>query len=193
MEHTLPAEPPAQVGQSRPLLTWVGEKLQTNWMSAFIAGKVDYKPRPWLKARMPGFGARADLIAKGLTLEHGLPFSDPPEPTVNNDLATIGKQLAGRNGGFSCNQCHAINQSPAFVPFDSPSPNFMYVHERIRKDFYHRWVRNPQKYLPNTRMPTYSDADGKTAYKTILDGDAHQQFEAIWQYLRAGRDILPPE
>ena len=69
----------------------------------------------------------------------------------------------------------------------------MYVDERIRKDFYHRWVRNPQKYLPNTRMPTYADGEGKTAYKTILEGDARQQFEAIWQYLRAGRGIVPPE
>ena len=86
-----------------------------------------------------------------------------------------------------------MNQSPALVPFDSPAPNLMYVDERLRKDFYHEWVRNPQNYQPGTRMPTYADLDGKTAYKNILDGDAHQQFEAIWQYLRTGRKISPPE
>ena len=128
-----------------------------------------------------------------MTLEHGLPFSDPPEPPVDANLAAIGRTLAGRNGGLSCNQCHAINQSPAFVPFDSPSINFVYVHERVRKDYFLRWTRSPSRYLPGTKMPTYSDADGKTGMKNILDGDAHQQFEAIWQYLRAGRDIAPPE
>ena len=42
-------------------------------------------------------------------------------------------------------------------------------------------------------MPQYADADGKTAYKEILGGDAEKQFEAIWQYLRAGEKIVPPE
>ena len=179
--------------QVRPLLTWVGEKLQTRWMSDFIAGKIDYKPRPWLKARMPAFASRAQEIAQGMTLEHGLPLTDPPEPPVDTDLAAIGRKLAGRNGGLSCNQCHSINQSPALVPFDSPSINFMYVNERVRKEFYHRWTLSPSKYFPGTRMPTYADGDGKTGYKTILDGDANRQFEAIWQYLRAGRAIAPPE
>jgi hypothetical protein len=42
-------------------------------------------------------------------------------------------------------------------------------------------------------MPQFADADGKTAYKDVLGGDATQQFEAIWQYLRAGEKIVPPE
>ena len=31
--------------QSRPLLTWLGEKLRPEWSERFIAGEVDYKPR----------------------------------------------------------------------------------------------------------------------------------------------------
>jgi hypothetical protein len=42
-------------------------------------------------------------------------------------------------------------------------------------------------------MPQFSDANGKTAYKNILAGDAAQQYEAIWQYLRAGEQITPPQ
>jgi hypothetical protein len=189
----IPPEPPPQTEQMRPALTWVGEKLKPDWMGRFIAGQIDYKPRPWLKARMPAFASRAELLAKGLCLEHGLPFSDPVEDPVDADVATIGRKLAGRVGGFSCNQCHAINQTPALVPFDSPSPNFMYVHERLRKEFYDHWVQSPQKYQPGTKMPTFADMHGKTAYKTILDGDARRQFDAIWEYLRAGREIAPAE
>ena len=36
-----------------PPLTWFGEKLRTEWMASFIAGKVEYKPRTWLVGRMP--------------------------------------------------------------------------------------------------------------------------------------------
>src|SRR5581483_11271461 len=138
--------------QNRPPLTWTGEKLHPEWMGDFIGGKIDYKPRPWLKARMPAFPARAALLAEGLALEHGVGLSDPPETAVDTNLATIGRTLAGRKGGLSCNQCHAINQSPALVPFDSPSINFMYIHERIRKDYYIRWTHSPGRYLPGTKM-----------------------------------------
>ncbi len=193
IQKDLPPEKPPGTDQLRPVLTWVGEKLHPEWMGKFIGGKVEYKPRPWLVARMPSFPARAEAIAKGLCLEHGMTFTDPPEPPVDQGMVDIGRKLVGRAGGFSCNQCHAINQSPAFVPFDSPSPNFMHVTERLRKDFYQRWVHGPMKYQPGTKMPSFIDGEGKTAYKNILGGDANKQFEAIWQYLRAGKDIVPPE
>ena len=142
---------------------------------------------------LPAFASRASLLAQGLSLEHGYPIAIPDEPPADPELTKIGVKLIGRNGGLSCNQCHAINRSPALVPFDSPAPNFMYVTERLRKDYYHRWTRNPQVLQPGTKMPTFADAEGKTAFKDILGGDASAQFEAIWQYLRAGRNIVPPE
>jgi hypothetical protein len=162
-------------------------------MANFIAGKVDFKPRPWLVARMPSFASRATMISQGLSLEHGWDTKEEPEPPVNADLAKIGRKLVGRNMGFSCNQCHAINQTPALVPFDSPAPNFMYVTERLRKDYYIRWVMNPQRYQPGTKMPTFADSHGQTPFKDVLGGDAHQQFDAVWQYFRAGKQIVPPE
>ena len=36
--------------QSRPPLTWTGEKLHTKWIADFVGGKLSYKPRPWLRA-----------------------------------------------------------------------------------------------------------------------------------------------
>jgi len=192
-----PVEPSgkSEIGgdQTRPLLTWAGDKLRPVWMTEFIAGKVSYKPRPWLAARMPGFPGRAKGLAEGFSLEHGWPLATADEPAADPESVRIGKRLIGRVNGFSCNQCHAIGSSAALVPFDSPAPNFSHTHDRMRKDFYHRWVRSPLKYQPGTRMPQYSDADGKTAYKDVLEGDATKQFEAIWQYLRAGEKVIPPE
>jgi mono/diheme cytochrome c family protein len=185
--------PKTEADQTRPTLTWTGEKLRADWMAKFIAGEIPYKPRPWLHARMPAFASRAELLAKGLSFEHGYPATIPDEPPVNPELAAIGQRLSGRVGGLSCNQCHAINRSPALVPFDSPAPNFMYVAQRLRKDFYHRWMRNPQVFQPGTKMPTFPDAEGKTSFKDLFGGDAHSQFDAIWQYLRAGHEIVPPE
>ena len=193
MEKNLPPEEGPHADQQRPLLTWAGDRLKPQWMSRFIAGEIEYKPRPWLRARMPAFASRATRIAQGLSLQHGWPLNPEIESPADASLVEIGRKLVGRVGGFSCNQCHAVNQTAALVPFDSPAPNVMYAHERLRHDFYLRWTLAPQKYQPGTRMPNYADADGKTPYKDILDGDATKQFESIWEYLKAGRSISPPE
>ena len=101
-------------------------------------------------------------------------------------------KLSGKAGGFSCNQCHAIGPAPALAAFEAPAPNFAHVKERLIKPFYDRWLRNPQRVQPGTRMPQFADGDGKTSLAETFDGDAGKQFDAIWEYLLAGDDIQPP-
>ncbi len=177
--------------QSRPPLTWVGEKLRPQWMASFIAGKIDYKPRPWLRGRMPSFPARADGIAKGLAMEHGFPPVAPAQPRPDPRLAEIGQKLVSKEGGFSCVMCHSVGSQKAIAPFDSPAPNFAHVSERLTHEYFERWMLNPQRLLPGTRMPTFAP-DGTTALKTYFNGDAHQQFNAIWNYMLQGQNIDPP-
>jgi hypothetical protein len=162
-------------------------------MSKFIAGDIGYKPREWLIARMPGFGdARGQLLAQGLALSHGLSVNEPAEPLVDQKLAELGKSLTGRSA-FGCVACHGVGAQPPLAPFEAQSINFAHVSERMRHDFFTRWIRHPQYYLPGTKMPQFSDANGKTAYKNVFAGDAAQQYEAIWQYLRTGEQIMPPQ
>ncbi|HSV15824.1 MAG TPA: hypothetical protein VLI90_16295, partial [Tepidisphaeraceae bacterium] len=178
--------------QSRPPLTWVGEKLHAGWMGKFIAGQVPYKPRQWIVARMPGFPARAQGIANGFAMSHGFAPSESAEPPVDAKLADVGRTLTSRTG-FGCVACHGVGDQPPLAPFEAPSINFAHVTDRMRHDFFSRWIRHPQYYLPGTKMPQFSDANGRTAYKNVLGGDASQQYEAIWQYLRAGDQITPPQ
>jgi hypothetical protein len=99
----------------------------------------------------------------------------------------------GRNGGFSCIQCHGVAKIAPISPFEAPSINFKYAKERIRREYYERWMRNPQRVIPTTKMPSFAKEDGKTALGDILEGDAAKQFDAIWNYLQAGREIEHPE
>jgi len=179
--------------QSRPPLTWLGEKLRPQWAAQFIGGKVEYKPRPWLRARMPGFPARADAIATGLAAEHGVPIVAPPHEKPDPAQADIGKKLIARQGGFSCVQCHGVGEMKAFAPFEAPAINFIHVSDRLTREYYDRWVYNPQRVLPGTRMPSFADSEGKTALKDIQGGDAKRQFDAIWNYLLQGKEMQPPE
>ena len=179
--------------QRPPLLTWAGEKLRPEWSGAFIAGEIPYKPRPYLHARMPAWPARAKLMAQGLSAEHGYAPATPPYPKPDEAMAAVGQKLIGAAGGFSCVQCHSVGAAPPLAPFEAPALNMQFITERLRKDYYHRWMLNPIKVDPETKMPAFADAEAKSAIRDVYDGDATKQFEAIWQFLLRGRDVKPPQ
>ena len=183
-----PAEPiegAPIAGTAVPQLTWLGEKLQPAWMMAFIAGAGSYKPRPWLLARMPGFGAAATGIATGLSQQHGLPLTDPPEPAADKEKIAAGEKLIGADGGFNCTQCHGVKEQPATAVFEAPGVNLGHTIERTRKGFYQRWILAPLRVDPETKMPKFSEDGVTTQLGDVLGGKAADQFDAIWQYLRS--------
>ncbi len=180
-------------GEVIPSLTWAGEKLRPEWMAAYIAGKVSYRVRPWVLARMPAFPAGyADGIAQGLAMEHGFPPKSVPEPVADPNLSEIGKKLAGREAGLACVTCHDISAAKAVAPFEAPAPNFAHIKGRIRPEYFQRWMRNPVRVWPGTKMPKFANDEGLTPLTDILDGNAEKQFEAIWNYLQAGEKIEAP-
>ena len=168
---------------SLPSLTWAGEKLQPAWSAKFIAGQQSEKPRPYLFARMPAFPAVAEELAKGLSHWHG--FSEKPAgfglPATG--LADTGAKLVGDQGGFACTVCHAVGKAPATAPFEAPAVNLAWSAERLRLSYYERWLLNPQRVDPETKMPRYSDSNVRTQLKQVLDGDGRRQFDAIREYL----------
>lgn len=168
-----------------PPLTWLGEKLQNEWMTKFIAGQVDAKPRPWLIGRMPGFAHHADGLALGLNHRHGLPQKEATEPAPDIQKAALGEKLLGMDGGFNCISCHAVGDQAATAVFEAPAINFAESVDRLRKGYYHRWVLAPTRIDPETKMPKYADPEGMTQLTDILDGKGPEQFEAIRQYLRS--------
>ncbi len=139
---------------------------------------------------MPAFASRADGLAAGLAEQHGCPSTDEPRPPADPAAADVGRGLTGQTS-FGCVKCHAVGAQAAIAPFEAFAPNFAHVTDRLRHDYYRRWMRNPQAYLPGTKMPTFGNAEGKTPYKDVLGGDAAAEYEAIWQYLLAGDRIVP--
>jgi mono/diheme cytochrome c family protein len=176
-----PPIPPTAV----PHLTWFGEKLQTGWMGAFIAGAAPYKPRPWLASRMPGFGAPAMGIANGLSQQHGLPLIDPPQPAPDKERAAIGAKLMTADEGFNCVQCHGVKDQAATAVFEAPGINLEYARDRLRKGYYQRWMLAPTRVDPETKMPKFSEDGVTTQRAEVLGGKAADQFDAVWQYLQS--------
>lgn len=180
--------PPEQdpVAQGIPSLTWVGAKLQPSWIQRFVTGE-EKSPRPWLHAKMPAFPHRGRAITQGLVREHGYGKADEPAQPANAQLAIHGESLVKMGTGFGCVQCHAVGDNKAEQVFEREGIELFTARKRLRHEYYSRWLLDPPRIDPESRMPRYANDSGKTAFTEILGGDAVQQFEAIWQFLGSRR------
>lgn len=170
--------------QSRPPLTHMGAMLHTSYLKKMILGTIEPRPRPWLDMRMPAFPIYAEGLAQGLAAQHGLPSSDPSFEEAPVDQIEVGKSLAAMTG-YACVTCHAIGDSPALAAFEVQGINFALAHQRLRPGYFHQWMQNPTRMVPDTKMPKYTNDDGSGLRPDILGGDSKKQFEAIRAYFQS--------
>ncbi len=78
-----------------------------------------------------------------------------------------------------------VGDSPAQEVFEAPGINLKWTPQRIRKEFYHRWCRDPLRIDPTTKMTRFTDDEGLTGLTDVLEGEGEAQFEAIWRYLQS--------
>ena len=174
----------AHIDQTRPMLTFAGEKLKTHYLEQIIGGELDRKPRPWMEARMPSFGLRADWLAQGLAMMHGYPPEDGGAEHLVAPLAEAGEKLIGKQWGFGCTDCHGLGDLPPQAVFEAQGINLADVPQRLRYDWYLRWMLHPPRIEPATKMPRYADDRGQTQLNDVLGGQGEEQFQAIWSYLQ---------
>ncbi|HEX4146379.1 MAG TPA: ThuA domain-containing protein [Pirellulales bacterium] len=186
--------PPEQL----PALTWTGEKLHAGWTERLLAGRLAYRARPWLKARMPAFSAQAAWIARGLAAEHGVAGADR---SLADDPAMIetGRLLTLKGAGLDCRQCHGLENVTQRQETNAQGISFLHTAERLRYDYYRRWMLDPLRIDPQSKMLRITADRRHTAATGILDGDARRQFDAVWQYIQsvpnssvAGSPSTPP-
>ncbi|MFO0919290.1 MAG: ThuA domain-containing protein [Planctomycetaceae bacterium] len=175
-----------------PNLTWAGDKLQAVWMRQLFHGDTPRQLRTWLNARMPAFPAYADGLSTGFAAEYGHPSEPEPRLMVNAELADIGRKLTLKDGGLDCRQCHPVaGQQPTGDDRTKIAPgiDFSETKHRLRTEFYRRFVLDPPRFDVAIRMPKLA-LDGKTTQATgIFDGDAAQQFEALYHYIQSLPDL----
>jgi len=173
-------------GRLPPPLTHVGAKLKPEWIGeVLLRGK---RQRGYLDASMPQFGEAnvghlVDLFGKVDELE----AATIPAVADVQESKNAGHRLIGV-GGLSCIACHDFNgqKSGGVSALD-----LVTVTERLQKNWFHLYLREPSRFHPLVIMPTYWP-DGKAALPAILGGDAGQQIEALWLYLEDGPRVRKP-
>lgn len=180
-----------KLDQSRPRLTHIGEMLNTTYIESMLDGTAQDLPRPWLEMRMPAFHQHAKQLAEGLSLTHGIVPGGPDDTPRDPELSKTGHTIAGQTG-MACILCHAINDAKPLAAFEVQGIAFDQVHQRLRPEYFYRWMHNPTRVTPDTKMPRYTQEDGSSIRPDILDGDAQKQFQALWHYLLAGAQMEQP-
>jgi mono/diheme cytochrome c family protein len=171
-----------------PPLTGVGHKLRTPWLRQVLtrAGRA----RPWMGLRMPQFGeANVGTLPEVLAALEGI----EPEGGVHQVALTPAKLAAGRQlvgkEALGCVSCHDI---AGIANTGTRGPDLAFVNQRVRYDWYRRWLAQAQRMQPGTRMPTIFTG-GKSLLTTVLGGSAEAQSEAMWAYLSLGSNLPLPE
>jgi len=108
------------------------------------------------------------------------------------EKAGVGRKLVSANGGFFCFSCHGIGDLKPAQVFDAQGINLARIGERLLPGYFRRWMRNPLRIDPQTKMPAYFN-QGQSALFDVLDGDAEQQIEALYHYILQGNAMNPPE
>ncbi len=172
---------------SPPNLNNEGAKVNPEWFHGFLEAPSTI--RPWLKVRMPSFHFNdADVNA---LITHFARKDGAPYPFVSYSAPGFGpaeKDAALKMftpDYFNCWTCHQQGEKKPASPMDSWAPDLMLARRRLRADWIVSWLRDPQKIMPGTRMPTFYDpADPRSsAPPDLLDGDPDRQMTAIRDYI----------
>jgi mono/diheme cytochrome c family protein len=101
-----------------------------------------------------------------------------------DDLFGSARQLADK--GPNCFQCHFDQGEPPLGGGAQPiawAPDLYRVHERIREDWAHTWIKNPGKVYPGTAMPA-NFSSSPPAYQEIYPSSSNEaQIQLILDWL----------
>ncbi|QDU30317.1 Cytochrome c [Anatilimnocola aggregata] len=176
-------------GRIPPSLTGAGAKLNEAWIKTVMDQGA--KDRPYMFTRMPRFGLKnvESLVSAIQTTDAELikPVPAVDIPDSDKKFKAIGRQLVGGQG-MSCIKCHtfANKQSTGIQALSLTT-----MTKRLRDDWFHNYLINPQAYRPGTRMPA-GWPNGESQLPKILDGNTAKQIRSMWAFLSDGDKAALP-
>jgi mono/diheme cytochrome c family protein len=170
-----------------PLLDGVGAKLTTEYLRELLDRGGHH--RPYMHTHMPGFGIAnvGKLVAAFEALDH---LPEVPAVTFAQSLPRVKDTARFLSSGqaYGCVKCHTF----AGIKAEGVQGiDMTLMTRRLRRDWFHVYLLDPQRIRPGTRMPS-AFYQGKSALPEVLDGKPATQIEALWVYLQDGAKARPP-
>ncbi len=175
-------------GRLPPPLDGVADKLQTDWLKKILhQGAQD---RPYMLTRMPAFhSVQVDQLASAFDKrDRKSEWEARKIQAPEHRVKAIGRELVSVKA-LARIKCHTFARYPAT---GIQAISLTQMHQRLREDWFARYLLDPQEYRPGTRMPG-SFVNGVSARRDILKGNPDLQITAIWMYLQDGEKAGIPE
>ncbi len=166
-----------------PLLTGAGAKLTSEWLGQVLLERK--RNRPWLGLRMPHFGEAVSDLPELISSVAGVSAEDSG-PTPDRSLAAAGMDMIGvRRGKVACIACHdyrGINRRKDGVV---PAPDIAEAGRTVRRDWFERWIDDPQRLQPGTSMPQL--------FRDLSAEERNLQTARLWSALHHQKDLPLPK
>jgi mono/diheme cytochrome c family protein len=189
-----------------PDLTSVAGRLRPERLFAYLRHGAGQPLRPWLGARMPGFGDRGGRLALGLVMRDLAATPDPaawwteiqkpppPAPTPPPNHIELARYLVSPRA-LACVNCHSLNgsQSSAVPDPTTRGPDLGVIAAHLRPEYFRRLLRDPARVFHGTTMPQAFPGDSPLPLPGLEKIGPALPMEALWQYLSLGKDAPPPQ
>lgn len=174
-------------GRVPPALDGAGDKLNEAWLRTLL--NEGAKDRPYMATRMPKFGSDQGnpIVDRMIALDLQPDGEAFTQAEADHRVKADARMLVG-DKGLSCIKCHIFDKHAAT---GIQSLDMTKMTKRLRHDWFVRYLLDPQKYRPGTRMPA-AWPRGQVAYPDVLGGTAQAQIEGIWTYLADGSQAKVP-
>jgi len=163
-------------GRIPPTLTHIGAKLRPDWMKTLLEQGAN--TRPYMATRMPVFGTANIAHLPGLFEKADVRTDEVPPPAATDEASVHGRKLIS-SSGLNCTACHSFSGQPSAGP---PGTDLATAPQRLKWDWFRRFLLDPQATRPGTRMPAFWPG-GAAQNKEVLGGDLEKQIAAIWACL----------
>lgn len=175
-------------GRIPPSLNGVGDKLNDRYLNAVLQHGAN--ERPYMLTRMPKFDVESVRNLSQQFIEHDrrseAALAEFDEPL--HRIQATGRALVG-DQALACIKCHTFGNHQAT---GIQALSLTRMTERIREDWFLRYLFDPARFRPGTRMPT-GFPNGQAAIRTIYEGDPGKQISAVWTYLKEGERAGVPD
>ena len=186
------------VGMLPPNLASQGARVQTPWLFEYLHDPSSETMRPWLGVRMPTFDFSDEevntLIGYFNARDERTPFLSEMGDANSRDLAVGGVVF----NMLQCARCHPAGNAASAAVGVAPTelaPSLLLAQDRLRHDWVADWIKDPQSFVPGTKMPAnfqkMKDGSFKSPLVNAIASPTYaQQKRELMRYFASEQEML---
>ncbi|MEK6766198.1 MAG: c-type cytochrome [Planctomycetota bacterium] len=182
--HDVEGFPTVKIG---PPLTFVGEKVSYKWLKTWLKDPHE----TYEKARMPNFMLSDEEIENIADFFEGLSRGEletmiAADPDVDEEKYQRGMALYNSS---RCVICHPREGRGGAVKYVY-APDHTKIASKISKDWLFRWIKNPQAYHPDTKMPHFRFTDKEAEELVTFMSAEFIDWDAVDEEEEEGEEVV---